>query len=655
MTQSLHTFAGGFPAAGAAQWRREAEAALKGAPLEKLVRKTLDDIERGPLFTRDDLIEAGDTGAPGAAPFIRGGVARRDEFLPWAIRQSVADPDPKAANQAILADLAGGVSEITLRLDPLGQTGCAARTLDELKVALDGVMLDLAPIHFAPSRMAPQHAALLLALYETEGLDGHTLRGGLGLSPIGQKSLAGGGAADLPERLKRTAEAAAYCAEHFPHLKVVSITATAPHEAGGSDAQEIAFVCAGGASYMRAFIDHGMSPDQAAGALEFAIAADADIHLTIAKLRAARRAWTRVLEAFGVSESKRAMSLQAITSARMLTRRDPYTNLIRNACAGLAAAAGGADTITVRPFTDAIGAPTPFARRLARNLQVMLMEESHLGKVADPAGGGYLHETLGARLAEAGWAVFQEIERRGGLFETVKTGWLQSEIAKVSAARVARYAAGTESLIGVTHYPELDARAVDTGSVAYTPAALDAPVIKPQPFEDKIKAAKSGGQVRVLDLPEPEWTPFSAMRLAAPFEDLRDAADAFKAAHGARPRAFLATIGALADFNARAGFAANRLAVAGVEAISPAAYDSVEACADAFPASGARLAVICGTDEGYGEKAEALAKLLKAAGASQVWIAGKPDDLAGIDHFIHMRSDALDDGRRAHAATGVQS
>lgn len=655
MTETLHTFAGGFPAADDALWRKEAEAALKGASLDRLVRRTLDGVARGPLFTRDDLSEAGDVGAPGAAPFIRGRSAERDEFLPWAIRQTVGAADPKAANAAILDELAGGVSEITLRLDPLGETGCAARTLDELKTALDGVMLDLAPVHFAPSRMAPQHAALLLALYESEGLSGDQVRGGLGLSPIGQKSLAGGGAADLPERLKRTAEAAAWCAAHYPHVKTVSITATAPHEAGGSEAQEIAFVCAGGASYMRAFIDHGLTPDEAAASLEFAMAADADVHLTIAKLRAARRAWSRVLEAFGVSADKRAMALQAITSRRMLTRLDPYTNLIRNACAGLAAAAGGADAVTVRPFTDAIGAPTPFARRLSRNLQVMLMEESHLGKVADPAGGGYLHETLGARLAEAGWAVFQEIERRGGLFETVKAGWLQQEMARVRTERLARLAAGRESVIGVSTYPELEARGVETADAAYTPPTLDAPVIEPQPFEDKIKAARAGAQVRVLDLPEPEWTRIEMVRLAEPFEALRDAATAFEERHGARPRAFLATLGPLAAFNARAGFVKNRLAVAGVEALEPEAHDGLEACADAFAASGARLAVICGTDAAYDEKGEALARLIKAAGAGEVWLAGKPTELAGIDHFIHMRSDALDDARRAQSVTGVQS
>ncbi|MCR9128630.1 MAG: methylmalonyl-CoA mutase family protein [Alphaproteobacteria bacterium] len=653
MSDSLHAFAGDFPAADLDAWRAEADKALKGAPFERLIRTTVDGIERGPLFTRADLADAGDSGAPGAAPFIRGGFAERDEFLPWGVRQTVDHPDPKAANAHILEELSGGASEIALKLDPLGETGVAARTLEELKIVLDGVMLDLAPVHLQPSRMAPQSAALFLALLEQSGLDPKTIRGGLGLSPIGQKSLAGGGAASLEERLQRTAEAAAYAAEAVPGVKTVAITATAPHEAGGSEAQEIAFACAGGASYMRAFIDSGLSPDQAANALEFSFAADADIHLTIAKLRAARRAWARVAEAFGVSEDKRAMQLHAVTSARMLTARDPYTNLIRNACAGLAAAAGGADSLTVRPFTEALGPATPFARRMARNLQILLMEESHLGKTADPAGGGYLHETLGARIAEAGWAVFQEIERRGGLFSTVRSGWLQGEIAKSLDARRQALAKGKDALIGVSHFPQLDAKAVETETRIYAAPKLDAPVIEPQPFAGKVEAARSGAQVRVLDLPEPEWTPVSPVRLAEPFEALRARAEAFMATNGDRPKAFLATLGPLADFNARATFAANRLAVAGVEAMAPDAYETLEDCVAAFGASGATLAVICGTDEAYAEQGEALARLIRIGGEVEVWIAGKPSETAGVDHFIHMRSDALDDGARALQAVGA--
>ena len=653
MNESLHAFAGDFPAADLDAWRAEADKALKGAPFERLIRRTVDGIERGPLFTRNDMAESGETGAPGAAPFIRGRLAERDAYLPWGIRQSVDHPDPTTANAHILTELSGGASEIALKLDPLGETGVAARTVEELKTVLDGVMLDLAPIHLQPSRMAPQFAAVFLARLEQSDVDPKSIKGGLGLSPIGQKSLAGGGAASLEERLTRTAEAAAYAAERFPGMKTVAISASAPHEAGGSEAQEIAFACAGGASYMRAFIDAGLSPDQAAHALEFSFAADADIHLTLAKLRAARRAWARVAEAFGVSEDRRAMQLHVVTSARMLTARDAYTNLIRNACAGLAAAAGGADSLTVRPFTDALGPATPFARRLARNLQILLMEESHLGKTADPAGGGFLHETLGARLAEAGWAVFQEIESRGGLFETVKSGWLQGEIGKSLDARRQALATGRNALIGVSQYPQLDAKPVETETRAYAPPKLDAAVIEPQPFTGKVAAARSGAQVRVLDLPEPEWTPLTPARLAEPFEALRDRADAFAEQAGGRPKAFLATLGPLADFNARATFAANRLAVAGVEAISPEVHEDVEACAESFAASGARLAVICGTDEAYAEQGEALAKLIKAGGQVEVWIAGKPNGIQAIDHFIHMRSDALDDGARALAAVGA--
>ncbi|PWE17430.1 methylmalonyl-CoA mutase [Marinicauda salina] len=656
MTEAIRPMAEGFPPADDAEWRALADEALKGADFDRLVRRTVDGIARGPLFARGDLADVEAAGAPGAAPFVRGLAAERDAHLPWGIRQAVDDPDPADANAAILDELHGGASEIELRLDPAGEDGVAVRTLDELKRTLDGVLLDLAPVHLAPARLNPQYGAMLLALFEDAGLDGTNLHGGLGLSPIGRKSRLGGGAEKLPDRLKRTAEAAAYCAETFPRLGVVDITAGAPHEAGGSEAQEIAFCAAGGASYMRVFLDHGLSPDQAANALVFSLSADADIHLTIAKLRAARRVWARVTESFGCSPAARGMRVHVHTSARMMTARDPWTNLIRVSCAALGAAAGGADSITVRPLTHARpGRPTSFARRLARNLQILLAEESHIGKVADPAGGGYLHETLGARLAEAGWGVFQEIERRGGLFETVKAGWLQAEIAKVRAQRETAYAEGRESLIGLSQYPVLGAEPIETLPRDYAPPALDAPELEPQPFAGKIAAARSGAQIRPLSTPEPEWEPVAFMRFAEPFEALRDAADAFAEKTGARPRAFLATLGGLADFNARATFAENRLAAGGVEATGAEARESVEATVKAFADSGAQLAVICGTDAAYEADAADLAKALRAAGADAVWVAGKPADIAGVDHYIHMRSNALDDLARAHAATGVKA
>lgn len=612
MTQSIRPLAEGFAAPSDADWHALAEDALKGAPFESLVRKTLDGVARGPLFTRSDLEAACDPGAPGAAPFIRGASPVRDAFLPWGIRQRADLSDPAEANAAILEDLNGGASEITLALDPSGQRGIAVTTAGDLARALDGVLADLAPVHLDPVYESPQTGSLFLAWLDAQGYDRSAVRGGLGLTiPDG----AGTGAAI--DALAR-----------YPGLTPVTVRAHAVYEAGGSEAQELAFMCAAGAAWMRALIDQGLGPDTAAGAVTVTLAADADVHLTIAKLRAARRLWSRLLEAFGVSADTRALKLHALTGARMMSASDPYTNLIRNACAGFAASVGGADSVEVRPFTHAMGGSTRFARRLSRNLQVLLMEESHVGRTADPAGGGYLHETLAARLAAAAWTRLQAMEANGGAQGTLASGAFASDVAAMSAKRTQRYASGADSLIGVTAYPELDARTVETG-VDHAPAS-------------------QGGAGSDLPLPWPGLVP---MRFAAPFEGLRDTADA----QSQRPAAFLATLGPRADFSARAGFATNRLAVAGIAAQPAEVFDTIEACAAALKASGSALAVICGTDAAYEADAAALAQALKAAGARAVWLAGKPAEIAGIDHFIHLRSDALDDGARAHAVLGIGS
>ncbi|WBQ09192.1 methylmalonyl-CoA mutase family protein [Hyphomonadaceae bacterium ML37] len=612
MTQSIRPLAEGFAAHSDADWRALAEDALKGAPFESLVRKTLDGVPRGPLFTLSDLDEACDPGAPGAAPFIRGASPVRDAFLPWGIRQRADLPDPAKANAAILQDLNGGASEITLAIDPAGRGGVAVKTADDLARTLDGVMADLAPVWLAPALESPEAGALFLNWLDAQGYDRASVRGGLGLT-IPDTA----GCAAVQDAIAR-----------YPALTPVTIRAHGVYEAGGSEAQELAFMCAAGAAWMGALIDQGLTPDTAAGALCVTLAADADVHLTIAKLRAARRLWSRILEAFGVSTDRRALKLHVITGARMTSASDPYTNLIRNACAGFAASVGGADSVEVRPFTHAMGGSTKFARRLSRNLQILLMEESHVGRTADPAGGGYLHETLAARLAEAAWTRFQAMEADGGAQAVLASGAFATDVAAMSAKRTQRYASGADSLIGVTAYPELDARTVETG-VAHAPAsAVDSSGHDPLP-----------------------WPGLAPVRFAAPFEALRDAADA----QGQRPAAFLATLGPRADFSARAGFAANRLAVAGIAAQPPEVFYTIEACADAFKRSGARLAVICGTDATYEADAAALAAALKPAGASAVWLAGKPMDIPGIDHFIHLRSDALKDGARAHAALGIGS
>lgn len=584
-----------FPPVSREDWRALADAALNGVDFDRsLVRRTLDGITRGPLFDAGDAPDPRSLGAPGTPPFGRGRSAARDRYLPWGMRQSVRLAD-RNANRMILADLAGGVSEIAL--------DCAGADAGRIEAALDGVLLDLAPVHLENAR--PAHAFAFTALLDAAKAG----RAGLGVEIAAADDLA---------------PFAALAGER-PQLALLAVRADRLFEAGAGEVLELAGSLCEGAAAMTALIEAGLEPEQAALRIEAVYGADADVHLTIAKLRAARRLWAQMLHAYGCSQDALGQIQRAVTPARSLSRRDPYTNLIRAACAGLAAAAGGADAITVRPLTERLGAPTPFARRIARNLHILLAEESHLGRVADPAGGGYLHERLADDLAHAAWRAFKALEAAGGWPAILASGALKEQCLADAARRQADLASGRADLIGVTAYPALDPDAPDAGPI-------------------------------FPDAPAPEGFP-APVYLAEPFERLADAA----AAVPSRPQVFLATIGEAADFGARATFAVNRCAVAGVQAIPPETHADAQACARAFKASGAKAAILCGTDKAYAEEAAAYAGALKSAGAGLVWLAGRPSKdaaglkAAGVDHFTHLRSDKLEELSTLLAALGVDA
>lgn len=582
MSEDIRELARGFPAQSPGDWRELALGALKGADFDRtLVRTTADGIARGPVFFDRPS---------GSAPLY----GPRDAYLPWAIRQSHGEADPAKANANILADLAGGVSEVSLRLDEDGTNGIAAASANEIRRALEGVDLSIAPVHV---EAGGQDGALLLAEVLKDRPD---VRGGFGLPP------------GTPH--------AAELAKTFSAMFVNAVDARAVFDAGGSEVQEVAFMACGFAEAMRGLIDHGVSNERAANSVEVRLAADADIHLTIAKLRAARIVSARILDAFGVSGV--ATPIHAVTAYRMMTRRDPWTNLIRVTAAGFAAAAGGADAITIRPVTAALGRPTPFAQRVARNLQIMLQEESHLGRVADPAAGSFLHETLTRELAQQAWSLFQTLESEGGYENAVGGAAFRKRIAEARAEHEKAYRSGKESLIGINAFPELHSRPVE---------------------------ALPGHDIG-------HDAPFEPVRFAAPFEAFRDAAEKHERKTGHRPTAFLATLGSLAESNARATFSQNHLAVGGVEVTRAAEYTDAAACVAAFKDSGVPMAVISGTDAAYAERASELASELKQAGAKTVWLAGRPlDGVSGIDRFIHLRSDRLDDLQDAHAILGVKA
>ncbi|MDA2814120.1 methylmalonyl-CoA mutase subunit beta [Nocardiopsis sp. RSe5-2] len=609
-----------FPHASHEQWRSLVAGVLKKSGVEvgpdasepeaMLASATYDGITLSPLYTPEDGL---DSGFPGLAPFTRGGRPEGAAASGWEVRQLHADPDPARTRGAVLADLENGVGALWLRV---GDGGLPPSGLRE---ALTDVYLDMAPVHLEPGADHRAAADALLGVWADAGADSGAT-GGLGIDPLGTRMR--GRSADLAD----AAATARGHADRHPRLLLMAADATPVHDAGGSEAQELGTAMAVGTAYLRALTEAGMGLAEAAGRIEFRLAASADQFLTIAKLRAARAMWARVCEACHLTEEHRSMRLHAVTSAAMMTRRDPYVNMLRTTLACFGAGVGGADAVTVRPFDSALGLPDGFARRIARNTQSLLVEEAGLARVIDPAGGSFFVERLTADLYAKGWAFFQELEAAGGLPRALDSGLLRDRVDEVWERRRDAVAHRADPVTGVSEFPLLTEELLER---------------EPAPAPRAEEAERS-----VLP----------ARRYAEEFEELRDAADAHRDATGARPAVFLVTLGPVAAHTARAAFAANLLQAGGIEPVGGGTTGGPDEAAAAFAEAGAQVACLCSSDALYDEHAAEAVEALRRAGARRVLLAGTPDGehrAAGADGFLHAGADALGLLKELHETLGV--
>ncbi len=397
-----------------------------------------------PLYTADD--SAPDPGLPGFAPFVRGARAEGTTLGGWDVRQRHTTAD----HTAVLGDLENGVTSLWL---VVGKRGIPVASLG---ATLDGVYLDLAPVALDAGSEVEPAAAELLRLYAERGVAPEAARGTLGADPLGYAARTG----DEGFPFAPVAALARRCAEGYPGLRALTVDALPYHEAGGSAAQELGTSLATGVAYLRELTEAGLlsveqAVGQAVGQLEFRYTATADQFLTIAKLRAARRLWARVAEVCGAPGGQ---VQHAVTSPVMMSRRDPWVNMLRTTVATLAAGVGGAESVTVLPFDHALGLPDAFARRIARNTSTILVEESHLSRVIDPAGGSWYVERLTDELAHAGWEFFQHIEQQGGQAAVLSSGSLRGDLAATWATRSAKLARRREPITGVSEFPNLTER-----------------------------------------------------------------------------------------------------------------------------------------------------------------------------------------------------
>jgi len=598
---------GDFPQATREDWRKLVDAVLKGVPFERLKSKTYDNLLFEPLYGR----------AAGANP-----VTGRPPGAAWTLMQRADQPEADAANAQALADLENGATGLVLVF--AGSPGANGFGLDPspeaLARVLEGVHLDAGvAIDLDLSAASRDVVRALAELIKRRGATASAVDLRTGLNPIGDFAASGSSARSWNDIAPDFAGAVGKTADAGFHGPFVVADGRIIHNAGGSEAQELAFALATAIAYLRALEASGMALDAARRSIYFRLSADAEQFLTTAKFRALRKLWARVEQACGLTP--KPVRLAAETAWRMMTRRDPYANTLRTTIAVAAAGLGGADSIAVLPHTAALGLPDAFARRLARNTQLLLLEESNLARVADPAAGSGALEAMTQALCTAAWTLLQEIEGAGGIWPALESGMLQRKVAAVRAERQKAIARRKDSLTGTNEFP----------NIAETAPAVLALAPPASPVDDKA-AASTGALPRI--------------RLAEPFERLREASDAILAKTGARPKIFLANLGTPAEFAARATFARNFFEAGGIEAVGDESPDR-PALPAAYKASGAGLACLCSSDKIYEREAPAAAQTLKAAGATHIYLAGRPGDreaalrASGVQSFVYDGCDAL--------------
>ncbi|MGA9602585.1 MAG: methylmalonyl-CoA mutase family protein, partial [Methyloceanibacter sp.] len=581
-----------------AAWKALVAEALKDAPFASLRSESYDGIVIEPLYPR----------AQGAERIASRAAA------PWSVMQRIDLPHAKAANMQIRDDLSNGANGITFVFEgAVGDYGYALPATEEaVATILDGVHLDAGigvELDFGPP--SRQVAKLMADYVRAKGLKPSALDMRFCFDPLGARAVRGA----FPMPWAKLAPVVTgligdLMAESFSGPFAVA-DGRPVHAAGGSEAQELGFVLANALAYLRALEAQGLDLDQARRAIFFRLAADQDQFLTMAKFRSLRKLWARIEEACGLTP--RPALVCAETAWRMMAKRDPHGNIVRGTIAALAAAVGGADAITVLPFSAALGVPDGFARRIARNMQTILIEESNLHRVADPAAGSGAIEALTDALCQTAWWFFQRIERAGGAAAALEAGLIQRVVARVRAERETNVARRKVAIVGTSDFPYLHEGKVEV--FAESRPARAAPVASALP----------------------------RIRLAEPFEHLRDRSDTYLAKHGTRPKVFLACLGRPADFNARASFAKSLFEAGGIEAME----GSDDNLRERFMESGAPLACLCSSDKVYAREAADAAKTLTAAGAKHIYLAGKPRadraalESAGIRTFLHQGCDTL--------------
>jgi methylmalonyl-CoA mutase len=686
------TLAGLFALPELGTWRKAAEASLRGRPLESISQTTHDGITIEPLYSSDQVQVS--TEYPGLPPFTRGQSGLGSSQGSWESCQRCDHPDAELAAGWASENASRGISSAWLVFDSAARAGLDAdsdraanseadglivSTADELVPLLESIDPAITGVHFDGGGNAMGLAAAFFAAAMRSGRTPGSFSGALHLDPLGALASDGELTYGLDRSLALMAELVAWAERTVPGMRTVSVSSLPCAVSGATATQEIAYVLATGVEYLRALDSAGIDVEISCGQFHLVTSVGRDVFAEIAKLRALRRCWARVIEACGGSAAAQASPIHAVSSPRCLAARDPWVNLLRSSEQAFAAVLGGAEVVTVQPFDSVFGTSGDLGRRIAANTHALLREESQLHRVVDPAGGSYYVEQLTDELSRLAWEHFQEIERSGGMRAAFESGRLGDEISAALDEKRTAVATRHDPVTGVSSFPKLDeeavnrdeidatrirARAADrlgahrehSGSrseIAALREAAQSPDGKGSVMDAAIEAFAAGATLsEVADALRAGAEPTRVVPLVAEgegrgFERLRDASDRYLATRGARPQIFLVCLGPTHEHRARADFARNLVNSGGIEVVEYGSFSTAEAAAEAWARSGCSMAIVCAADERAQELARPALRALKEGGARSVVVVGDPRDeegiwrRAGADLFVFAGCDVL--------------
>ncbi|HMM23047.1 MAG TPA: methylmalonyl-CoA mutase family protein [Selenomonadales bacterium] len=679
------------------QWKEEAIVALKGGVFEKkMFTKTYEGIQLEPLYTMEHTAAlAHSRSYPGMGSYLRGTKASGYIADSWDISQVCDAPEARKCNELIRQELEKGSTAIHVALDTatregrdadgadagqVGDQGVSLSTLQDLYHLFWDVDMDKHDLQLYAGASSALLLGMICALRQSNGQPCRTLRGCIGADPVG--ALAGSGTltGPLDELYDEMAHAAAWTAINAPAMKTILIHGDVYHNGGANAVQELAYVMATGIAYIKALQLRGLDIDRIAGQIRFSFSLGANFFMEIAKLRAARMLWAQIVEAFGGGREAQKIDIHARTSYFTRTEYDPYVNLLRSTSQAFSGIVGGAGSLNVSCFDEAIRSGDEFARRVARNTQIMLKNEFGLREPVDPAGGSWYIETITQQVAEKAWQLLQEIEEQGGMAAALAGGTVQEAVGNVLQQRFKKLAVRSDVAVGTNMYPNMTEQPLTASRHPGEPIqALRAAEIEEYRrdideqyrreriarlpdaaggqagdlMDAVIQAFQAGatlGDIRRALNDEEEAAisvrPIAARRWTEQYEALRGRTEAYRAKTGKNLQVFLANMGKIPQHKARADFTTGFMEVAGFAVLKNDGFATVEEAAQEAARSGADAAVICSTDATYPELVPPLAKLIKEqCPGMRLLVAGAPAPEfegvyreAGVDDFIHIRA-----------------